>query len=126
MELKGKVYEVLPVESGEGRNGTWKKQRVVLEMESGKYPKKVMIIFWGDLVNHESFVQGNDIAVEIDIESREFNGKWYTDVKGWRINKNTESNVSTPTPKGDKSYSAPAYTDADIPPAAPIDDDLPF
>lgn len=123
MELKRKVYEIKPVESGEGRNGAWQKQLIVLEMENGKYPKKVAIQFWSDLVNHESFVQGNDISIEADVESREFNGKWYTDVKGWRINK-TENN--TAAPKKETSYKAPSYSEADIPPAAPIEDDLPF
>lgn len=125
MELSGKVYKVMPVESGEGKNGTWKKQQVIIEMENGKYPKKVAIVFWGDLVESDSFVEGRDISVEFDIESREYNGKWYTDVKAWRINK---AAAGAPAPKSSASYgpaAAPAYTESDIP-AAPIDDDLPF
>lgn len=125
MELKGKVYEIKPVESGEGRNGAWQKQLIVLEMENGKYPKKVAIQFWSDLVNHESFVQGNDISIEADVESREFNGKWYTDAKAWRINKSTSGSTSSSA----AAYNAPpaaAYTESDIPPAATVEDDLPF
>ncbi|MFN8261282.1 MAG: DUF3127 domain-containing protein [Chitinophagales bacterium] len=124
MELSGKVFKVMPVESGEGKNGTWKKQQVIIEMESGKYPKKVAVVFWGDLVSSDSFVEGRDISVEFDIESREYNGKWYTDVKAWRINK-TESG-SVPRNVGSSGPAvAPAYTAADIP-AEQVDDDLPF
>ena len=92
MELSGKVFKVLPVESGEGKNGTWKKQQVVIETDGGKYPKKVAVVFWGDLVNSSSFVDGNDISIEFDVESREFNGRWYTDVKAWRINTTSTPN----------------------------------
>lgn len=124
MELSGKVFKVLPVESGEGKNGTWKKQAVVIETAHEKYPKKVAVQFWGDLVNHENFVEGNDISVEFDVESREYNGKWYTDVKAWRVNRkeNTQSSANTAT--ASVQQATPAYTEADVP--AQIDDDLPF
>lgn len=126
MELSGKVFKVMPVESGEGKNGVWKKQQVIIEIDNGKYPKKVAVVFWGDLTNNESFVDGRDISVEFDIESREYNGKWYTDVKAWRINNNSASsnnNAAKSTPANNTA--APAYTAADVP-AEQIDDDLPF
>jgi hypothetical protein len=125
MELSGKVFKVMPVESGEGKNGVWKKQAVVIETAHEKYPKKVAVQFWGDLVNHENFVEGNDISVEFDVESREYNGKWYTDVKAWRVNRkeNTQS-ASANTSTASVQQAAPAYTEADVP--AQIDDDLPF
>ncbi len=127
MELSGKVYKVNPVESGEGKNGVWKKQQVVLEIDNGKYPKKVAVVFWGDLVNSDSFAEGRDISVEFEVESREYNGKWYTDVKAWRINNNnnntsSNNNAAKATPV---QNAAPAYTTADVP-ADQIDDDLPF
>ncbi len=131
MELSGKVFKVMPVESGEGKNGTWKKQMVVIETDGGKYPKKVAVVFWSDLTNSDSFVEGRDISVEFDVESREFNGKWYTDVKAWRINNSngnnssssSSSNVAKSSPANNTT--APAYTTADVP-AEQIDDDLPF
>ncbi len=124
MELSGKVFKVLPVESGEGKNGTWKKQMIVIETDGGKYPKKVAVTFWGDLVNSSSFVDGKDISVEFDVESREYNGKWYTDVKAWRINNSApaSSNNNNSKPLVNE---APAHNLADVP-AEHIDDDLPF
>ncbi len=125
MELSGKVFKVMPVESGEGKNGIWKKQQVIIEMESGKYPKKVAVVFWGDLVSSDAFAEGRDISVEFDVESREYNGKWYTDVKAWRINKTeNSSNVSKNVASAGPAV-APAYTEADVP-STQIDDDLPF
>ena len=128
MELSGKVFKTMPVESGEGKNGVWKKQQIIIEIDNGKYPKKVAVVFWGDLVNSDAFAEGRDISVEFDVESREYNGKWYTDVKAWRINKtdggnNTSNNTSSSYTAA--KTTAPAYTEADAP-AAQIDDDLPF
>ncbi|HNE50056.1 MAG TPA: DUF3127 domain-containing protein [Chitinophagales bacterium] len=125
MELIGKVYKVMPVETGEGKNGTWKKQQVIIEVEGGKFPKKVAMVFWSELTNSEAFVEGKDISVEFDLESREFNGKWYTDAKAWRINKNSSGSANS-TAAAYPASSAAAFTEADIPPAATIEDDLPF
>ena len=124
MELSGKVFKVMPVESGEGKNGVWKKQAVVIETAHEKYPKKVAVQFWGDLVNHENFVEGNDISVEFDVESREYNGKWYTDVKAWRVNRKENTQSSSKTSTASVQQATPAYTEADVP--SQIDDDLPF
>lgn len=127
MELSGKVFKVLPVESGEGKNGTWKKQQVVIESDSsGKYPKKVAVTFWSDLTENEAFVEGKDISIEFDVESREYNTKWYTDVKAWRINtapNNAPSNNTNAKPLVNES--TPAHNLADVP-NEQIDDDLPF
>jgi len=41
MELKGKIIKILAPQSGEGRNGTWKKQEYVIELP-GQYPKQVL------------------------------------------------------------------------------------
>lgn len=83
--LNGKIFKVLPLESGEGKNGTWKKQPIVLEIDNGKYQKKVAVTLWGDLANG-NFEVGKEISVEYDVESREHNEKWYTEVKAWKIN----------------------------------------
>jgi hypothetical protein len=97
MEISGKIFKVLPKETGEGKNGTWTKQSIVIETPHERYPKKVCVALWGDLVTNNTFTEGVDISLEFDIESREFNGKWYTDVKAWRINKqaNTTSNAQS-------------------------------
>ena len=46
MELTGKLTQVLPIQSGEGKNGIWKKQEIILEIE-GTPPKKVCVRLWG-------------------------------------------------------------------------------
>ena len=126
MEISGKIFKVLPKETGEGKNGTWTKQSIVIETPHERYPKKVCVALWGDLVTNNTFTEGVDISLELDIESREFNGKWYTDVKAWRINKqaNTTSNAQSSSTTSASKNEVPAYTEEDAP--AAIEDDLPF
>jgi hypothetical protein len=84
MNIKGKITQVLPVQSGEGKKGQWKRQQVIIEIP-GPYPKSICVSVWGSLINESILIVGNNLDVSIDIESKEFNGKWYTDVKAWKI-----------------------------------------
>ena len=102
MEISGKIFKVMPLESGEGKNGTWKKQLLVIEIENGKYSKKVATTLWNDLTDN-TFQEGAEISIEFDVESREYNGKWYTDVKAWKINKNSSVQVAKQEVKEDTS-----------------------
>jgi hypothetical protein len=41
---------------------------------------------WGSLADNEMIKEiGKTFVFSIDIESREYNNKWYTDVKAWKI-----------------------------------------
>lgn len=84
MEIKGKVTHVLPEQSGEGRNGTWRKQSYVVEMP-GTYPKSVCFDIWGNNIDAFGIKMDEELTVSIDIESREYNGKWFTNVKAWKV-----------------------------------------
>ena len=114
MDISGKILQLLPVQTGQGKNGTWKKQDFILET-GDQYPKKVCIAVWGDKIDLGSFQPGDLVEVSFDVESREYNGRWYTDVKAWKIvNKQQHASAATP---------GQPMTDI---PAGPIDDDLPF
>lgn len=84
MQLTAKLIQTLPLQSGEGKNGPWKKQDIIVETE-GKYPKNVCISIWGDKINTSILNPGTMLIIDFDVESREFNGKWYTTVKAWKI-----------------------------------------
>ncbi|MBA4851176.1 DUF3127 domain-containing protein [Emticicia sp. BO119] len=84
MEITGRIIQLLPLQTGQGKNGVWKKQDFVIETE-GQYPKKVCISAWGDKVSEQMLVVGKEVNVSFDIESREFNGRWYTDVRAWKV-----------------------------------------
>lgn len=51
----------------------------------GQFPKKICISVWGDKINEDQLKVGNRLKIDFDVESREYNGRWYTDVKAWKI-----------------------------------------
>ena len=119
MELKAKLVQLLPLQTGTGKNGEWKKQDIILETD-GQYPKKVCISIWGDKIDNAKLQVGNLLNVSFDIESREYQSRWYTDVKAWKID------VAGNAPAGQKPDPAMQDFPASPPPAAPEKDDLPF
>lgn len=97
MEISGKIIQVLEEQSGQSAKGTWRKQQYILETE-GQFPKKVCFMVWGDKIDDFAIKTGQEVEVSVDIESREFNGRWYTDVKAWKV-----SAKGTSTPSSDNA-----------------------
>ncbi|MFN1835457.1 DUF3127 domain-containing protein [Balneola sp. MJW-20] len=86
LQITGKVTQILEEQSGESKNGPWKKRDFILEIP-GKYPRKVCITQWGDQIDQSNIQEGEQLTAHIDLQSREYNGRWYTDVKAWKIEK---------------------------------------
>ena len=86
MKIDGKVVHILEEQGGEGRRGPWRKQDFVVEIP-GEYPKPVCCTMWGENIDNFALQVGDDVSVSIDIKSREYNGRWYTDVTAWRLDK---------------------------------------
>lgn len=86
LQISGKVSQILEEQSGEGKNGPWKKRDFILEVP-GKYPRKVCITQWGDQIDQSNLQEGEQLTAYIDIQSREYKGRWYTDVKAWKLEK---------------------------------------
>ena len=84
MQLTAKLIQVLPLQKGAGKNGEWKKQDIIVETD-GTYPKKVCVSIWGDKINESQLRIGAQLKIDFDVESREYNGRWYTDVKAWKV-----------------------------------------
>lgn len=88
MEIKGKIIVALPEQSGVSKSGNnWKKREYVLETQE-TYPKKVHFDFFGERADQYPLNVGDDVTLSFDIESREFNGRWYTSIRGWKVEKN--------------------------------------
>lgn len=118
LEITGKVIDILEEKSGQGKNGTWRKQEFILEIP-GQYPKPVCVIQWGDNIDKFAVQQGETLTAHIDVQSREFNGKWYTDVKAWRVERPQGGDgASGPPAPSDEPWPEPSGSDDD--------DELPF
>jgi hypothetical protein len=125
MEFEGVVYKVLDLVSGTSARGAWKKRDVVFEIP-GEFSRKICVTFFGDRADDVSSLHEGDAAsVSVNVESREYNGKWYTDVKAWKIAKKSAS-APAASPAAGGRFDAPPFNETDIP-ATPDDvDDLPF
>lgn len=99
LQITGKVIKVLDEESGTGKNGVWRKQAFILETP-GEYPKQICVIQWGDNIDKSPVEPGETITAHLDIQSREYNGRWYTDVKAWKIERKS-GNAAAPPSAGD-------------------------
>ena len=133
MEFEGIVLKKLPATSGTSARGEWQRQDVIFEMPQ-EFNRKVCVTFFNRPTDAESLREGQTYIVSVNIESREFNGKWYTDVRDWRVQpKQAEAAAEASMPDdmppfgGDSysSYSAPAAPAAPVAPMNEVDD-LPF
>ena len=139
METTGKVIAIMEARSGvSNRTGnTWMTQEYVIEVP-GQYPRKMMFnIFGEDRIKQFNIQPGEEITVQFDIDAREYNGRWYNDIRAYNILRGQAAQTvpsATPFPPAQESVSsaAPAASAAPFPPTqepAPGEgsaDDLPF
>jgi len=84
LQIKGVVKQLLEIKSGQTKEGKdWHKQEVIIETISDKFPKSVCIGIWNDLV--KPYKIGSEITVSFNIISKEYNSKWYTEIKAWKV-----------------------------------------
>ena len=102
----------MPATSGQSARGAWQRQEVIFDMKSqSQFPRKICVTFFNKPDEVARLVVGTEYTVSIDVESREYNGKWYTDVRAWRIVPKSEV---PPTPAGGinpPAYNAPMPTE---------------
>ena len=123
MQIIGKLVHLLPEVTGNGKNGLWKKQEFILETD-GTYPKKICIEVWGEKIDMAVLQLGNELDVQFDVESREYNNKWFTNCKAWKV-----AVVGSGTaPAKATNTAAPTTNYSDINQSMQMegDDDLPF
>jgi hypothetical protein len=125
LELTGRLFQVMSEQSGTGKNGEWRKLEFVIET-ADQYPKKICFVAWGDLINNvRALKEGDNVKVSFDVQSREYQGKWYTDVKAWKI----ENLGTAPAGQSVQNQPATAFASEPIPQDLLIQDptdDLPF
>ena len=122
MEFEGVVYKILPPTKGTSARGDWQRQEVIFELPQ-EFSRKVCVIFFNKESDVARLREGMTCTVSVNIESREYNGRWYTDVRAWRIQKvQPEQPAAAPIPD------LPPFETAE--PAMPAGgdqfDDLPF
>ena len=135
LELEGRIVRKLNVQSGTSARGAWSKQEFILEYQEGNFPSQVCLNVWGEDKVRElgKYQVGDKVRVSFNLSAREYNGRWYNDIRAWRIEPaGASAPAQAPGYNGAPStgsYSAPAA--APMPSAddmsSPLeDDDLPF
>ena len=131
MELEGRIVRKLGVQSGTSARGAWSKQEFVFEYQEGNFPTQVCMNVWGeDKVRElDKYQVGDKVKISFNLSSREYNGRWYTDVRAWRIepagSAPQQPGYVQPAPAYDAPASAPMPTADDM--SSPLsEDDLPF
>ena len=136
MEIQGKVVRLGNLTEGTSPRGAWRKQELIIETIE-QFPKQVCLVCWGDRVAEaQNFTIGQTIKAQISIESREFNGKWYTDVRPFRFDLDTpqqaqpmQQPMQQPMMQP-QQFAAPSYEQNNIPVTDYFQtdngDDLPF
>lgn len=132
MEVSGKIIQMLPLQEGIGRNGNpWKVQSAILETQE-QYPRKVCFeVFGEDRIKNNPFKVDDVVTISFDIESREFNGRWYTSIRAYRVQQGLPEQAPAAAPAAPTVAPAPADAPAaNTEPfdASPSDEstDLPF
>ena len=128
MEIEGKIIVKLDPMSGKSKAGNdWQKQEYVLETHEA-YPKKVHFDFFGEKASQYPLEVGQEVRLSFDIESREYNGRWYTSIRGWKAEQ-----IAAPgaQPAAAPMQAAPAPAPAPVPTPPFMNDngndgDLPF
>lgn len=87
--VAGKIIAVLDPTSGTSARGEWKRQDFVLEIYDGKqgsqYPSRVVLTVWGaDKIQQMNFQEGKEYTVNLDVRGREYQGRWYIDIRAWK------------------------------------------
>ena len=130
MEITGKIIAVLDARSGQSRStgNMWMSQEYVLET-SEQYPKRVCFnVFGEDKIKLFNIQQGNDYTVSFDINAREYQGRWYNDVRAWKVEPATAGAPVAPAPAVDAPFAPAENSSAPDFGASNGDqtDDLPF
>lgn len=129
MEITGRIIAVMEKRSGQSqRSGnTWASQDYVLETQE-QYPRRCLFnVFGEDKINEYNLQIGSEVTVSFDINAREYNGRWYNDVRAWRVVP-AQAAPAPAAPFAAPEAAIPAPVVAPTAPAAPAapEDDLPF
>ena len=127
MELTGKIIAVMEPRGGvSARTGnSWKTQEYVLEVP-GQYPKRcVFNVFGVDRINQFNIQQGEDLTVQFDIDAREYNGRWFNDVRAYNVIRGQQPAVAPQAAAAPSAATSP-FPPAQEPAGEGSSDDLPF
>lgn len=127
LEIEGRIKQKLSRQSGQSARGAWEKQEFILEYQDGNYPADVMVTAFGSdkVADLDRYQVGDAVKVSFNLRAREYNGRWYNDVRLWKIAPAGQNAAQQPPVQQPPVQQAPAPTLDDMPADIP-ENDLPF
>ena len=114
MEIEGMIIRDLGQFDGISKAGNpWKKHEWVLET-TGQYPRKVKFTVFGEKCNTITFELGKSYIIQVDVESREFNERWYTDVNAYAARPVEAAEGQAEGPRGAVDFGQPSFQNGGI------------
>ena len=134
LTLEGTISAKLAPQSGQSARGAWARQDFVLEYPEGTFMSSACFTAWGQdkVAELDKFHVGEKVKVYFNVRAREYSGRWYNDLRIWKITPPDSAPAADAAPRGGytpeaPSYDAPAPTAEDMAPEGSFaNDDLPF
>ncbi|MBK6947199.1 MAG: DUF3127 domain-containing protein [Haliscomenobacter sp.] len=119
-EVEGKLYKKFPAES---KTESFQAREFVIEIESGNYPQFIKFQLVQDKCSLlDDYQEGEIIRVFFDLRGREWQGKFFTNLNAWRLDKPKKTETEAPAQAGNSS----AFPSASDEPHFDTETDLPF
>jgi hypothetical protein len=130
LEIEGKISQKFDVVSGQSARGPWKKQDFLVEYPDGNFTSKTLFTAFGDnqVAELDKFSVGDQVRVSFNVRAREYKGRWYNDIRSWRISPAQGAGAQAPRQQAAPFQpQAPAPSIEDMPePSSSESEDLPF
>lgn len=119
-EVEGKLVKKFDTES---KTQTFQAREFVIEVSSGNYPQMVKFQLVQDrCAIVDEYNEGEQMKVYFDLRGREWQGKYFTNLNAWRVERPTASATPPTAPAADSEFPSAG----DEPAVEMGDDDLPF
>ena len=91
MEFKGRIYKVMPITEGVNRAGDkWQKQEFLFEYfehDTDRYTDKVALSIMNERIKECDLHEGEEVTIGFGHTVREYQGRYYNDIRCYRIEK---------------------------------------
>ena len=121
MDIEGKIIKVLPLVSGVKNDKEWKNQQYVLLTNDLRYPKHIVFSAFNEKVDNFAIKEGDELVVSIEIDAKEYKGKWYNSVNAWKVVRNQPYGTTA-----QQVHQAPIAQAVNNSSVADLSGDLPF
>lgn len=121
MEIQGKIITAFEPRSGESARGKWMTQDFLLETQDGQFSHRMLFnVFGEERLQRFGIQEGMEVTVSFDINAREWNGRWFNDVRAFDVRPVMANAAPVASVASAPANAAPAASET---PSTPASDD---